>query len=73
MSEAIPEVWDVVDFKTGEVYLNEVTALEAFNWFTRRLVLGFGRGYATDFWIHSVESYPNETETCIYNTVFVAK
>ena len=66
MSKAIPEVWDVVDFKTGEVYLNEGTAFEAFSWF------------ATDhrsagFWIHSVRSYPSETETRVYSTVFVTK
>ena len=69
MSKAIPEVWDVVDFKTGEVYLNEVTAFEAFSWFADPSI-GVG---ATDFWIHSVRSHPNETETRIYSTVFVTK
>ena len=66
MSEAIPEVWDVVDFKTGEVYLNEGTAFEAFSWFATA-------ADGSDFWIHSVRSHPNETETRVYGTVFVTK
>ena len=71
MSEAIPEVWDVVDFKTGEVYLNEVTAFEAFSWFAEAQARAAAEG--SDFWIHSVRSHPNETETRVYGTVFVTK
>ena len=69
MSKAIPEVWDVVDFETGEVYLNEVTAFEAFSWFADPSI----GGVYGDFWIHSVRSHPKETETRVYSTVFVIK